>query len=290
MRYILTTPGSGTKLSSLAELDEVDSPQSRTFHRPGSGPKLSTCDDFITHSQLLNSDEEEDFPLNLSLNLSQSTDDQEGGENDQVSSTAKLLTFDRDCVTFSPHPQAPRNSTRPKRASSFSQKRTNPIAQNLQHIRARAQSLSAQGDPFHDPNFTATLPENQTCHFSSSPTSSLVPFHLPFLLSTSSSTNAASQRSQKARRPVQQSQSALGHASSCSPVSGRCEVDGGESCLANLSQSMVLGEELLAMAKARQGPIMLLSTDLVRTVDRAWSYLLHSCFISQSFSLSVSTE
>ena len=53
---------------------------------------------------------------------------------------------------------------------------------------------------------------------------------------------------------------------------------------------MVLGEELVAMAKARQGPIMLLSTDLVRTVDRAWSYLLHSCFISQSFSLSVSTE
>ena len=262
MRDAFVTPGSGTKLSSLAEQDEVDSPQSRTFRRSGSGPKLSTCDDFITHSQLLNSDEEEeDFPLNLSLNLSQLTDDQEGGENDQVSSSARLVAFDRDCVKFSQHPQVPRNSSRPKRASSFSQKRTSP---DLQHTRTRAPSLSALGNPFHDSNFTTTLTENKTHNFNSSPTSSIVPFHLPFLLSTSSSTNAASQRSQKAKRMVQRSQSAHGHASSSGPVSDHCEVDGGESCLASLSQSMVLGEELLAMAKARQGPIMLLSTDLVR--------------------------
>ena len=271
MHYALGAPGSGTRLTSLEELAEVDSPKSRTFHRSASGPKLSACDDFVTPSQLLHSDEDEDedsFPLSLSLNLSQSADDQEG-ERGQVGSAARLLAFTHN----SPHSQALRSDStnRPKRAASFSQKRTNPLSQDLENIRLRAQSLSTRGNPFQDPDYTLTPTENKTYDFSSSsPPSSIVPFKLPFLFMTSTST--PSQRTQKLGQ--ESSTTGQGHSSRQGPgftspavvAAESHRVEAGDLCLASLSQSIVLGGELLAMAKARKGPIMLLSTDLVRKV------------------------
>ena len=272
MHYALGAPGSGTRLTSLEELAEVDSPKSRTFHRSASGPKLSACEDFVTPSQLLHSDEDEDsFPLSLSLNLSQSADDQEG-ERGQVGSTARLLAFTHN----SPHSQALQSDSanRPKRAASFSQKRTNPLSQDLENIRLRAQSLSTRGNPFQDPDYTLTPTENKTYDFSSSsPPSSIVPFKLPFLFMTSTST--PSQRTQKLGQ--ESSTTGQGHSSRQGPgftssavvAAESHRVEAGDLCLASLSQSIVLGGELLAMAKARKGPIMLLSTDLVRKVPQS---------------------
>jgi len=212
----------------------------------------------------LHSDEDEDednFPLSLSLNLSQSTDDQEGGR-DRVSPTARLLAFNHN----SPHSQALRrgNANRPKRAASFSQKRSNPLSQDLEHIRVRAQSLSTRGNPFQDPDYTPTPTENKTYDFSSSPLSSIAPFKLPFLFMNSTST--ASQRSEKqgssTAGQTHRSQHGPGFNSPAVVAAESPRVEAEDRCLASLSHSIVLGGELLAMAKARQGPIMLLSTDL----------------------------
>lgn len=288
MHYALGAPGSGTRLSSLAELAEVNSPQSQVFHRSASGPKLSACDDFVTPSQLLHSDEDEDednFPLSLSLNLSQSTDDQEGGR-DRVSPTARLLAFNHN----SPHSQALRrgNANRPKRAASFSQKRSNPLSQDLEHIRVRAQSLSTRGNPFQDPDYTPTPTENKTYDFSSSPLSSIAPFKLPFLFMNSTST--ASQRSEKqgssTAGQTHRSQHRPGFNSPAVVAAESPRVEAEDRCLASLSHSIVLGGELLAMAKARQGPIMLLSTDLVRRLS--WSVLINQSISEQHFFLTLS--
>lgn len=284
MHYAIGAPGSGTRLSSLAELAEVNSPQSQVFHRSASGPKLSACDDFVTPSQLLHSDEDEDednFPLSLSINLSQSTDDQEG-ERNRVSPTARLMAFNHN----SPHSQALRsgNANRPKRAASFSQKQSNPLSQDLEHIRVRAQSLSTRGNPFQDPDYTPTPTENKTYNFSSSPLSSIAPFKLPFLFMNSTST--ASQRSEKLRQGsstaghTHHSQHGPGFNSPAVVAAESPRVEAGDRCLASLSHSVVLGGELLAMAKARQGPIMLLSTDLVRRLSR--SVLINQLISEQS--------
>lgn len=273
MHYALGAPGSGTRLSSLAELAEVNSPQSQVFHRSASGPKLSACDDFVTPSQLLHSDEDEDednFPLSLSLNLSQSTDDQEG-ERNRVSPTARLMAFNHN----SPHSQALRsgNANRPKRAASFSQKQSNPLSQDLEHIRVRAQSLSTRGNPFQDPDYTPTPTENKTYDFSSSPLSSIAPFKLPFLFMNSTSTS--SQRSEKLGQgsstagKTHHSRHGPGFNSPAVVAAESPRVEAEDRCLASLSHSIVLGGELLAMAKARQGPIMLLSTDLVRRLSQS---------------------
>ena len=245
IRYAVTSHGSGTKLSSLAETTEPRA-STQARHRSNSGPKLSTCEDFFTHSQILNSDDE-DFPLNLSMTSSNKTDEHSCGESD-------ILSFAQEYVRY----KAPRERENrpPRRASSFSQRRTNPrLCRDLEAIRARSASLQ-------DPDYTPT-PTNNDLHYTfddTSPTSAIVPFKLPFLFSSSETSCGSSQPNSLGQLRTLDSAYESAGRRSLSEVQKREE---SQIPLAILSQAMFLTQELLDMAKIRQGPIMLLSTDLV---------------------------
>ena len=265
MRYALAAHGSGTKLSALAEHVESN-PQKQVPRRSDSVPKLSACDDFITHSQLLQSDEEDDFPMSMSLNSSHTsskTDEPDSPEPEERDAAKRLSFTQSDDHTAS----GGARDSQPKRAASFSYgTKSSALSHKFEEIQRRATNLSAHLDPFVDADFTPTPTEGKT--FNISPTVALVPFKLPFLLSGS---RDGSHRTGK-RSPSLQRHS-LGQKSERrastelkSPVLNQLEREGGASFLAGLSQGMVLARELLAMAAARQGPIMLLSTDLVRSL------------------------
>lgn len=275
MRYALSAHGSGTKLSSLAEHVE-SKPQKRAPRRSDSGPKLSACDEFITHSQLLHSDEEDDFPMSMSLTSNSSsqasskTDEQDSPEPDiPEPDMARHLGFTQSDAHFASSQKAGTSDVRPRRAASFTDgTRSSALSHKFQEIRRRATDLSALRDTFGDADFTPTPTERKT--FDLSPTSALVPFKLPFLISGS---HEGSRRTGKIppsslrRSPGQKPE---GRA----PPELKSSASDDASCQAGLTQSMELARELLAMAAARQGPILLLSTDLS---DSGVAGRMHRC-------------
>lgn len=267
--------------------------------KPIKDRKPSLTGDFITQSCLLNSDDEDEpdlvgdnFPLSLSM--TSSIDSEQGqqflgaaggaSKTDSVPSSVHAVSFhSNDAVRFairSPdareqRPASARECERSKpnlrgqkklqRASSFSQQCSRQLSNELADIRQRANSLSAHGNPL-DPNFTSSSLLVAGGDHNLEITPEIMPFKLPFLFSSSSgSQDLASPPFASSGEGGGDSStrllcgSALGHSPST-----KGEEEGEESsCLAILKKSYLLGRELLAMARARQGPIMLLSTELV---------------------------
>ena len=305
MKYSLTPHGSGTKLSSLAEETEKrsSSPDKRSGSRSSAGkgktPPIkvdkppSITGDFITHSCLLNSDDddnevdnegaedEDNFPLSLSLTSSVDSTSELG----QQISMAMATRTDPFHTHARYKVQSPeRIETRPmsardakqggtlrgerklQRAASFSQQRSHRLTNELADIRQRAFSLSAHGDPL-DPNFTAaTLITGAAHDLDVSPTSGIVAFKLPFVFSSSRSQDPTSPSLPGGRDSPKFLSSSPLRPGSEGPLwweVEQWEESSSSSCLSMLRCSYVLGQELRSMAKARQGPIMLLSTELV---------------------------
>ena len=254
----------------------------------------------ITQSCLLNSDgeldmdgeDDENFPLSLSMNSSFGSE--LGQQISMATGTTKndsvhTITYQsNDAVRFtvrSPErvtnvrpASAKESDRRPKsregrtlqRASSFSQQRSHRLTNDLADIRQRACSLSAHGDPL-DPNFTAnSLLMGTNGDLEVSP-SEIVAFKLPFLFSSSPGSQGLISPSLPSSR-----EDSVAKIFSSSPQQRRGSWDmmgveeweeSSSSCLATLKQSYILGRELLTMARARQGPIMLLSTELVSLLN-----------------------
>ena len=303
LRYSLSAHGSGSKLSSLAEQAEIDTHEHRSsnkaderekpkktekssgsIHRVDSGHRL---DDLITMSQVLGSDEdEENFPLSLSLHSSQSsnkTDEQEeeemttgglvGGGNVRKKSVEPLAP-NRGERCRSAESGARGGGVRVRRAASFSRQQSNPLAEDLELIRSRAASLSAHQSMLESDS-TLTPTTLKQYDFQLSPAAKIRPMPLPFLLPSPSSSSTATtsrpsssndRRRSDATENVDHPDALDIHPSHFSLHEERREDEAVAVCLAPLRQAMVLARELLGMAKARQGPIMLLSTDLVRSL------------------------
>ncbi len=316
MKYSLTPHGSSTKLSSLAEETERTTDK-RSGSRSSSSaankgrtppikvendnrPSPSITGDFITHSCLLNSDDdneidnegvaedEDNFPLSLSLTSSvDSTSDQitMAMRTDPLHGIARYKVqspenIDARYKVRSPEgrPMSARDAKhggtatavkggkRLQRAASFSQQRSHRLTNELADIRQRACSLSAHGDPL-DPNFTTVITGAGPPDLEVSPSSGIVAFKLPFVFSSahSGSQELASPSLPGGRdSPKFLSGSPLRPSGEGPPLAWwEVESSSSSSCLFALQRSYVLGRELLSMAKARQGPIMLLSTELV---------------------------
>ena len=275
---------SSTKLSSLTEERETKKEVSLEKNNFGGF-------DAITQSCLLNSDddddddvlevEEENFPLGLSLTSSLSTDqedDVEGfkcqssihscGVHTLQSSGCNLhFTGYNDAVRFFPgqlnlqpgssccRPASASSgnkssrvlSGKPKRASSFSCQHNPRLSQELADINSRAISLSAHGDP-HEPNLT-------TPTFNTSPSAEIVNLKVPFHYSEPSPDTKSVVRQPQRRDSRSQSDEEI--------LDG---VNLGSLKWSDMMESLILVREMQAMARARQGPILFMSTstDLVR--------------------------
>ena len=258
-------------------------PEERSLHRVDSGLRF---EDLITPSQVLGSDEEEEnFPLSLSLTSSQSsnkTDEQDtegttvGGITED--SGTKCLVFEQDRVKFTARRGSKdsggreggggggrEDSSRVRRATSFSSEHSNPqLVQELQQIRSRAASLSAHQSQMLDSDSTPT-PTAKQYNFQLSPGARIKHVPVPFIFppsasSTSSTTSQLPSSSTGTEGRERERGGHTHHGVSTLPQEGG---GGPPLCLAPLTHSVTVARELLAMAKAREGPIMLLSTDLV---------------------------
>ncbi len=289
-KHPLSSRNSGAKLSSLAEERE-----SEKRNNPSTCKTSSGGFDIITRSCLLNSDDEEidddtleDFALGLNMSLTSSYEDAElKSPQHQVphktrdihatmeSSQGGVLRFTGyDAVQYAPvshhhHPRpvsakgtkinstsGNRASVAPRRAASFSHKKNPRLSHDLNAINTKATRLT----PDHlnsDPLTTPTL--------NYSPSSEIVAFDVPFLFSTSSSTRTENSDSSSSIKK------SLNKANDPSPSSFEKEeafedANIGSLKWSDMRDSLILVEEMRAMARARQGPILLMSisTDLVR--------------------------
>ncbi len=330
MRYALTPHGSGTKLSSLTEQSETDphaytqtfppsQPHSQphpqphphqSFHRSNSGTKLKACDTLLTPSQLLHSDDEDDFLMGLSMtssHASSKTDEQEEGEwpvgvarRSGVDTDMNILSFTQEYVMFKAtsdrelEKERETVSLRPRRVASFShsqsQRQTNRrLARDLEQVRSKSQTVQ-------ELDYTPTPTNVADRHYSFdihdlSPTAAIVPFKLPFLFqgmkesggsqgTLQSHTSSQGRFSPSQPRTLDSTYSS-GKSPSLLPYqsqrtwdeseggSGEWGQGGRRSPFSILTQAMVLAQELVDMARVRQGPIMLHTTDLVR---RCWAW------------------
>ena len=251
MRYAHTSQGSATKLSSLVEEELRQNRNTEERVSVEQSGRRFAGEDFISLSCILHSDDEneedeENFPLSLTMSLNSShSNDQE--EHDTMSPVLPQTVL----------PSKTSADHKVKRASSFTRHDLR-LSQELADINKRATSLSAHGDPL-DPS---TPTEKLTYNLQVSPSSGIVTFKPPFTFSgpPSIERDSATRQSGRHSSELRQSRQA-GTAGGGSHGSEENSV-----CLAPLNQSLVLAKELLAMAKARQGPIMLMSasTDLVR--------------------------
>ena len=244
-------------------------------------------DDLITMSQVLGSDEdEENFPLSLSLHSSQSSNKTDEQEEEEMTTGGQV--GGGDARKQSVEPLAPNRGercrsagsgrrgggVRVRRAASFSRQQSNPLAEDLELIRSRAASLSAHQNMLESDS-TLTPTTLKQYDFQLSPAAKIRPMPLPFLLPSPSSSSTATtsrpsssndHRGSDATENVDHPDALDIHPSHFSLHEERREDEAVAVCLAPLRQAMVLARELLGMAKARQGPIMLLSTDLVRSL------------------------
>ena len=256
-------------------------------------------------------DDDDNFPLSLSMNSS--FDSEQGQQISTAMAPPKLDSFQSSvhAVTFSSNREAvrfmirspdrveeakrpssakesherpnPRGGKKLERASSFSQQRSHRLTSDLADIRHRASSLSAHGDPL-DPNFTPMSLLAGASHelVSEVSPSEIVAFKLPFVFSPPSGSQELTSPSFAGGR-----EDGTTSLLSSSPLkSAGCEEEEEEpslSCLATLKQSYLVGRELLTMARARQGPIMLFSTKLVslssNVTSRGTVHMLQSYII-----------
>lgn len=281
---------SGTKLSALTEEREKRSSKKKTKSTVGGNKGGETTKtektnsggfDIITQSCLLGFSEDDggssegdtagfedledrNFPLNLSMSLTDQEEDNEGEEpkpqshshnSDSTMSTNAVKIVGSGVVRYTPSQPRPVSTGgkreeattglgRPRRTASFSHaQRNSQLSQELAALHTKASSLSAHGDPFA-PGFSSTAPP-----LPSSPSAEIVAFKLPFTFSDSTD----------------------GDTGGCRTVSGPPTAEDdrnitfGSLRLGSMKDSLELAKEMYAMAKARQGPILLLSisADLV---------------------------
>lgn len=288
LRYSLSAHGSGSKLSSLAEQAELEAQnhsgrEGRKKNRKSKkvSEKESSSqdtdggvnlDNLITASQILGSDEEEaDFPLSLSLHSSQSSNKTDEQEMEEV-------------VEDGPEVETPKlkkaqihgggeGSRRCKsagqgvrRAASFSRQHSYKLTENFHEINTRAASLSA-----HQSMIESMTPTTlKQYDFQVSPAAKIKPmtptFHLPSSSAPPLSRPSSNTRSDDNFKKSDQ----LDSPDLSFHQDGDLEKEEEDMsvCLAPLRKAMTLARELLGMAKARQGPIMLLSTDLVSPLSQ----------------------
>lgn len=248
-------------------------------------------DNLITASQVLGSEEDEvAFPLSLSLPSSESSNETEEQEMQEVEEddgsgwggsevatpTAKVAQ------THGDNRSAGHRGGGVRRAASFSRLHSYQLSENFQQINSRATSLSAHQSMIESDSSTL-----KKCDFHVSPAAKIKPmtptFHLPSATSTSTSplhqppsSNVREDDDNCRKSDVSDTIDLpeLGVHSSHLKEEETQEVEEEEeevvACLAPLRQAMTMTREILGMAKARQGPIMLLSTDLVRCAS--WQY------------------
>ena len=188
--------------------------------------------------------------------------------------------------------------------TSFSRQFSDQLTENFHQINSRAANLSAHQSLLEsDSSMTPTTLKDYD--FQVSPAAKIKPmaptFHLPS--PTSSSSPAPLSRPLSASSPAN-SRGLNDKRSGSFTTAGGIEISDTEvdlsqhkgsgdgkgegeevtTCLAPLRQSMALVRELVGMAKARQGPIMLLSTDLVghsHCVSVRTSHYLNVCTHAQ---------
>ena len=292
----LARRNSGTKLSALAEERETKKRKPKRGSNGGGGggggggappPAEKTSSggfDIITRSCLLGFSDEEDgdtdagrleveedsFPLGLTTSL---------GSNDQEDSErGGTLQFQGpDTVRFA---VARSGSGRGgggggggekgvKRASSFTHhQRNSRLSQQLESLNTRASSLSTDGgDAFERKLFPAVI-SSPSC----SATAEIVPFRVPFLFSESSPgddcnpgfTRGAALEHEQSQPKLPSKEVALQEGRERARAK---KIVFGPLRLSEVLDALVVAKELHAMGKARQGPILLLSTsaDLVRS-------------------------
>ena len=310
-KYSLVSHGSGSKLSSLVEQVEREGQAGRESERqkrgsrrgkkvapvnnkapPSLAEKQVSLDQLITTSQLLQSDDEGEvdepgFPLSLSLHSSSSdTDEQEttevnGDEGGGRSSECKVAT-----------PRAPpmagdrkrRSARAQKRGSSFNQSHSEQLKETFQQIQSQAASLSSQHSQLegsrggHTHLRPAAVNEY---HFqvASPMVTEIKPVTPTFQLSSKTSHLCSDSAAPLSNQEENCSDSQVGMESSgAGSARGRVREgvvretgEGVRVCLVPLQQAIALATELVGMAQARQGPIMLLSTDLVSSLSLSLS-------------------
>lgn len=290
LRYSLTAHGSGSKLSSLAEQTELETQNHSTREERKKNQKSKKTsekensshnseggvyfDNLITASQILGSDDEEvNFPLCLSLHSSQSsnkTDEQdmeeEGCGEPEVETPKMKKAQIQGASDGSRRCKSAGQGVR--RAASFSRQHSYQLTENFQQINSRAASLSAHQSMLRsDSSMDSTTLKQYD--FQVSPAAKIKPvtptFHLPSPSAPPSSQSSSNTRSNNTpkKTDLQDSTNSSDLYSSSHQEGGGLEEGKGTVCLAPLRKAMSLAKELVGMAKARQGPIMLLSTDLV---------------------------
>lgn len=277
LKGALARRNNGTKLSALTE----ETGRKKRTKKGTSTEKISSGGfNIITQSCLLGFSEDEgsgsldledeNFPL--SLNSSVSVDQEDGDrkgvepkkeETQGLQSSGNALQFvGTDTVRFTATSSRPNSSTgtrqdvKPpenmkRRASSFSYERNPRLSQQLAALHSKASSLSAHSDPFK-----GTAPPSLS--------SEIVSIKAPFLFPASSATARTPQLEVQARGTL--------------PYTGEQQetVNFGSLNLSDMIDSLTVVREMHAMAKARQGPILLLSTsaDLVSgsMCPRRWRF------------------
>lgn len=272
---VLARRNSGTKLSALTE---ERGRKKKTAKKTSGNPTEKTSSggfDIITQSCLLGFSDSEDndldleeanFPLSLNSSLDGKGVEPKGEEPQGMQCSGNTLLFvGNDAVHFAPTCSRPKSSTgtrkeQPdskqsgisiKRASSFSYQRNPLLSQQLASLNTRASSLSACSDP-HDPRFQ-TPP---------SLSSEIIAIKAPFLFSAGASGGHMPPFSvgepQGGGRALPRAGEEVGEEGMCF----------GSLNLSDMVDSLIVVREMHAMSKARQGPILLLSTstDLVRSV------------------------
>jgi hypothetical protein len=269
---------SGSKLSALAE---ERGRKKRTTKKTTSNPTEKTSSggfDIITQSCLLgfsegeeDSDlEEANFPLSLTTSLSSSLTEEtdakgvelKGEESQDLDNSRNILEFvGRDAVHFAPASPRPKSSAAEthneqdakqpwsgrKRSSSFTYQRNPRLSQQLAALNTKASNLSAHSDPF-DPKFQ-TPP---------SLSSEISLIKAPFLFTGATNGHCLPPTSRRAPQ-------SRGYRGEVEEEEGGVDVHYGSLKLSDIVRSLIVVQEMHAMAKARQGPILLLSTsaDLV---------------------------
>ena len=300
MRYSLSGHGSGSKLSSLAEQTELET-QKTGDRRKRSGSKRSNkiaankrsspvstdteggshrIDRLITVSQVLGSDEDEeeevDFPLSLSLQSSQSSNKTDEQESAEVADRGGGWDGD-DSQVATPTCKArlSQNQRQIRRCQSAGtdRRQSEQLSENFHQINSRAASLNAHQSLLESSDSMTPTTMNQY-DLQVSPAAKIKPMNPTFRLPSphSSSTAPLSSRPPSRGNYCRESgvikSSDLGQHSSKQEKRGDQEEGEGEEeeeeevTMGPLRQAMNLAKELMGMAQARQGPIMLLSTDL----------------------------
>ena len=253
-------------------------------------------DELITMSQVLQSDDEEeedvDFPLSLSLHSSMSSNKTEEQETEDVTDEGEAEegqwgSADVTTPTCKTKFALNRNRGDSRRCKSavvgsqrdrhtISRQHSEQLMENFQQIKNRAASLSAHqsmlAESYDSNHFTSSTALNQY-EFQVSPAAEIKPvtptFQLPL---PSPPTNKMAPQSQprlsNSREPGENYNSRGSSVVTTKDAThqrgkGEEEKEGMKSCLVPIKQAMMLARELNGMAQARQGPIMLLSTDLV---------------------------